>query len=75
MNFSRRIVDATIANGYNDFACPYFVSKLALAQLPANGVANRVTLHVYPGGHMFYSLTDSAAAFRRDMKGLYESIP
>jgi carboxypeptidase C (cathepsin A) len=66
---------AAIANGYNDFACPYFVSKLVLAQLPAYTRANRVTLHVYPGGHMFYSRPDSAAAFRRDIKGLYETTP
>jgi carboxypeptidase C (cathepsin A) len=65
----------TIAHGYNDFACPYFTSKLILAQLPSFGVADRVKLRVYPGGHMFYSRADSAAAFRRDMKSVYDSHP
>jgi carboxypeptidase C (cathepsin A) len=65
----------TIAHGFNDFACPYFTSKLILAQLPSFGVANRVKLRVYPGGHMFYSRADSAAAFRRDMKNVYDSHP
>jgi carboxypeptidase C (cathepsin A) len=64
---------AVIANGYSDFACPYFVSKLVVAQLPSFGVPNRVKLLVYPGGHMFYSRPESAAAFRRDMKSVYES--
>jgi len=65
-------MSATIANGYNDFACPYFMSKLILAQQPAY-VRQRVKLYVYPGGHMFYSRPGSAAAFRRDIKAVYES--
>jgi carboxypeptidase C (cathepsin A) len=65
----------TIAHGYNDFACPYFLSKLILAQLPSFGVADRVKLRVYPGGHMFYSRSDSAAGFRRDIKSVYEAHP
>jgi carboxypeptidase C (cathepsin A) len=28
-------------------------------------------VHVYPGGHMFYSRPDSQAAFRRDVLALY----
>jgi carboxypeptidase C (cathepsin A) len=66
-------MSATIANGYNDFSCPYFMSKLILAQLPSFGVADRVKQYVYQGGHMFYSRPDSAAAFRHDMKAIYES--
>ena len=66
---------ATIANGYNDFSCPYFMSKLILAQMPTYGVVNRVKLHVYAGGHMFYSRPESAQSFRRDMKASYEAIP
>jgi carboxypeptidase C (cathepsin A) len=66
---------ATIANGYNDFSCPYFMSKLIVAQMPTYGVANRVKLHVYAGGHMFYSRPESAQAFRRDMKDSYEATP
>jgi carboxypeptidase C (cathepsin A) len=66
-------MSATIANGYNDFSCPYFMSKLILAKLPSFGVADRAKQYVYRGGHMFYSRPDSAAAFRRDMKAVYES--
>jgi hypothetical protein len=35
------------------------------AQVPAYG-AGRVSLAVYPGGHMFYSRPDSRAAFKAD---------
>jgi len=66
-------MSAVIANGYTDFACPYFMSRLIVAQLPSFGVANRVKLRVYPGGHMFYARSESAAAFRHDMKSVYES--
>jgi carboxypeptidase C (cathepsin A) len=55
-----------IAHGWNDLACPYFESKLLVAQMPNFGVTERVKVRVYPGGHMFYARPDSAAAFRRD---------
>jgi carboxypeptidase C (cathepsin A) len=58
---------AAVVNGWNDLACPYFMSKLVLAQLPSYGVGERVTLRVYPGGHMFYQRQESAVAFRRDI--------
>jgi carboxypeptidase C (cathepsin A) len=66
-----RNMAVTIVNGWNDFVCPYFASRLLLAQLPGFGGPNRVKLHVYPGGHMFYARPDSAAAFRRDIRGSY----
>jgi carboxypeptidase C (cathepsin A) len=61
----------TIAHGWNDLACPYFVSKLLLAQMPTFGVKNRIALHVYPGGHMFYIRPASATAFRHDAIASY----
>lgn len=60
-----------IAHGYNDLSCPYFGSRLIVDQLPGYGQANRVSLSVYPGGHMFYSRPDSGAAFKRDARALY----
>jgi carboxypeptidase C (cathepsin A) len=61
----------TIVNGWNDLACPYFASRLVLAQLPDFGSPGRAKLHVYPGGHMFYARPESAAAFRRDLESTY----
>ncbi|WP_447763547.1 S10 family peptidase [Sphingopyxis panaciterrae] len=62
---------ATIVHGWNDLACPYFASKLLIAQMPHEGGEARVNLHVYPGGHMFYARPDSAVAFRNDMRPTY----
>ncbi len=60
-----------IVHGWDDLSCPYFASKLIVDQMPAMGDPNRVSVHVYPGGHMFYSRPDSQAALRRDVMALY----
>lgn len=59
-----------VAHGFTDLVTPYYASKLLLAQVPAYG-AGRVSLAVYPGGHMFYSRDESRAAFKRDVERLY----
>lgn len=60
-----------IVHGWDDLSCPYFGSRLIIAQMPDFGVANRVKLHMYPGGHMFYSRADSGAAMRQDIMASY----
>lgn len=62
-----------IVHGWDDLSCPYFGSRLILAQMPAFARAGRVKLHMYPGGHMFYSRQDSGAALRRDVMASYSS--
>lgn len=62
---------AMIVHGWDDLSCPYFGSRLILDQMPGFGQAERIQLHMYPGGHMFYSRPDSSAAFRRDARALY----
>ena len=62
-----------IVHGYNDLACPYFTSRLIIDQLPDFGQSQRVRLSVYPGGHMFYSRSASASAFKADARSLYQS--
>ncbi|WP_421736308.1 S10 family peptidase [Caulobacter sp.] len=59
-----------IVHGYNDLSCPFFASRLIVDAMPAT-VAGRVSLALYPGGHMFYSRADSGAAFRKDVMALY----
>ena len=61
-----------IAHGYNDLSCPYFGSRLIVDQMPSFGQERRISLSVYPGGHMFYSRVDSGAAFKRDARALYQ---
>ncbi|MDB5736540.1 MAG: peptidase [Sphingomonas bacterium] len=64
----------TIVHGWNDLSCPYFGSRLIMAQLPGYGVSDRVKLHVYPGGHMFYARPDSGAALRHDVMSAYGAM-
>lgn len=61
-----------IAHGWNDLSCPFMGSVLTVDQMPAMGQdPTRVQVREYPGGHMFYSRTDSQAAFRRDVMAMY----
>jgi carboxypeptidase C (cathepsin A) len=60
-----------IVHGMDDLSCPYFASRLIIDQMPSFGVAQRVKLGLYAGGHMFYSRPESAAQFRRDAMAMY----
>ena len=62
-----------ILHGYDDLSCPFFVSQLVIDQIPptVKGDASRMQLHIYPGGHMFYSRPDSQAQMRRDVMAMY----
>jgi carboxypeptidase C (cathepsin A) len=60
-----------IVHGWDDLSCPFFASRLIVDQLPPFGAPERVQLRVYPGGHMFYSRSDSGAALKADARHLY----
>ncbi len=62
-----------VAHGYTDLVTPYFASKLILDQMPAYGRDRRLSLSVYPGGHMFYFRKASRAALRGDALRLYDT--
>ncbi|GEP04720.1 S10 family peptidase [Methylobacterium oxalidis] len=62
-----------VAHGFTDLVTPYFTSKLIIDQMPSYGPEKRLSLAVYPGGHMFYSRPDARAAFRQDVSDLYAS--
>jgi carboxypeptidase C (cathepsin A) len=44
---------------------------MVVSQMPEMGAPGRIQLRNYAGGHMFYSRSDSQAAFRRDVMALY----
>jgi carboxypeptidase C (cathepsin A) len=44
-----------IVHGWNDLSCPFMGSVLTVDQMPVMGDANRVQVHEFPGGHMFYT--------------------
>jgi len=60
-----------IAHGWNDLSCPFMGSVLTVDQMPVMGDPTRVSVHEYPGGHMFYSRAASKAALRQDVQAMF----
>jgi len=60
-----------IVHGWNDLSCPFMGSILTVDQMPVMGDPARVAVHMYPGGHMFYTRTESQAALRKDVQAMF----
>ena len=60
-----------IVHGWNDLSCPFMGSVLTVDQMPVMGDPTRVSVHEFPGGHMFYTRNDSRAALRKDAMEMY----
>jgi carboxypeptidase C (cathepsin A) len=60
-----------IAHGWGDLSCPFMASVLIADQMPMMGTPARVQVREYPGGHMFYSRSDSQLALRKDVMRMY----
>ena len=60
-----------IAHGWNDLSCPFMGSILTVDQMPMMGDAGRVSVHEYPGGHMFYSRSESQAELRKNVRDMF----
>lgn len=56
-----------IAHGWNDLSCPFMGSILTVNQMPAMGDPGRISVHEYPGGHMFYNRPESQLELRKDV--------
>jgi carboxypeptidase C (cathepsin A) len=56
-----------IGHGWNDLSCPFMGSILSVNQMP-DALRARITIHEFPGGHMFYTRQDSRIAFRKAAK-------
>ena len=61
----------TIVHGWNDLSCPFMGSVLTVNQMPVMGDLTRVTVHEFPGGHMFYTRNDSRLALRKDVMEMF----
>ena len=59
-----------IAHGWADLSCPFMGSILTVNQIPIMGDPTRVQVHMYPGGHMYYSRLGSSLALRKDVEDL-----
>ena len=60
-----------IVHGWNDLSCPFMGSILTVDQMPVMGDPSRVSVHEYPGGHMFYSRPDSRSTFKKDVEAMF----
>ena len=47
-------LNVLIVHGWNDLSCPFMGSLLTQNELPAN-LEGQVSVHEFPGGHMFYT--------------------
>ena len=62
-----------ITHGLFDLVTPYLATQLLLDQVPESGIADRMQLSVFPGGHMFYTNDASRAALRDEAARLFGS--
>lgn len=61
-----------IVHGWNDLSCPFMGSVLTVDQMPVMGDPTRVSVHEYPGGHMFYTRDSSRMALRKDVMEMFD---
>ncbi len=61
-----------IVHGWNDLSCPFMGSVLTVNQMPVMGDPDRVAVHEFPGGHMFYTRDASRMALRADVREMIE---
>lgn len=62
------------ANGYYDFATPFFETEYTLSHLQiAPSLQSNITFGYYQSGHMVYLNDDSLAQFKSDLSRWYDS--
>ena len=63
-------IHVLIAHGWDDLSCPFMGSILTVDEMPMMGDPQRVQVHEYPGGHMFYTRPGSQTAFVKDVEAM-----
>ena len=56
-----------IGHGWNDLSCPFMGSIVSVNQMP-DALRDRISIHEFPGGHMFYTRKNSRIDFRKAVK-------
>ena len=54
-----------IVHGWNDLSCAFMGSVLTVDQMPVMGDPGRVSVHEFPGGHMFYTRAANQAGLHQ----------
>lgn len=62
-----------IYHGYSDALTPYGTSRYVIDHLPPDLARGRAALHVYRGGHMFYTDPASRRAMTDDARRFYQA--
>jgi carboxypeptidase C (cathepsin A) len=57
-------MEVLIAHGWNDLSCPFMGSVLTQQQLPPT-LAKQLSVHEFPGGHMFYTRWSNGEALHQ----------
>ncbi|HVS45264.1 MAG TPA: peptidase S10 [Verrucomicrobiae bacterium] len=64
------------ANGYYDFATPFFNTMYVLNHLNLNPqLQSNISYGFYPSGHMVYLNVDALALFHNDLENWYATLP
>ena len=64
-----------VAHGLTDLVTPYMMSRYVVDHLPSAVTAERVTLKLYPGGHMMYLRSGSRHELHEDAAAFYGAGP
>lgn len=64
-----------VAHGMTDLQTPYMTSRYVIDHLPPSLIRDRVSLNLYPGGHMIYLRSASRALLHADAAKLYPAPP
>ena len=64
-----------VAHGMTDLLTPYMTSRYVIDRLPLSLTRDRVSLKLYPGGHMMYMRSASRALLHADAAKLYPAPP
>ena len=60
-----------IGHGWNDLSCPFMGSILSVNQMP-EALRARISIHEFPGGHMFYTRQASRVQLRKDVMQYFD---
>lgn len=60
-----------VGHGYSDLVVPYAATRYIRDHMPQDGLARRIDLRLYSGGHMFYLDDVPRRAFTADVQAFY----
>jgi len=65
-------LNVLIVHGWNDLSCPFMGSQLTQNELPMK-LAGQVSVHEFPGGHMFYTRPENGAGLHEFAEKMAET--